>query len=45
MLIRQGMRFVRGGKIACQAYISGIIDYHNTLRAMGLTSDMNFLYS
>lgn len=41
-LDRQGNEVVRGGKIACQAYISGVIDYHNTLRAMDLTSDMNF---
>lgn len=37
-----GREIVRGGKIACQAYISGVIDYHNMLRAMDLTSDMNF---
>ncbi len=42
-LDKNGNEVVRGGKIACQAYISGVIDYHNTLRAMGLTgSDMNF---
>ena len=37
-----GRELVKGGKIACQAYISGVIDYHNMLRAMDLTSDMNF---
>ncbi len=37
-----GREIVKGGKIACQAYISGVIDYHNMLRAMDLTSDMNF---
>ena len=41
-LDRDGQEIVDGGKIACQAYISGVIDYHNTLRAMGLTPDMNF---
>lgn len=39
---RLGREVVAGGKIACQAYISGVIDYHNMLRAMDLTSDMNF---
>lgn len=33
---------VDGGKVICQSYISGVIDYHNTLRAMDLTSEMNF---
>ncbi|MCK5374377.1 MAG: hypothetical protein KAJ40_03750 [Alphaproteobacteria bacterium] len=37
-----GHEIIKGGKIACQAYISGLLDYHNTLRAMNLTSDMNF---
>ena len=39
---KNGNEIVKGGQIACQAYISGIIDYHNTLRAMDLTTDMNF---
>ena len=39
---KYGGEIVKGGKIACQAYISGVIDYHNMLRAMDLTSDMNF---
>jgi hypothetical protein len=37
-----GRELVKNGKVACQAYISGVIDYHNMLRAMDLTSDMNF---
>jgi len=37
-----GREVVSSGKIACQAYISGVVDYHNMLRAMDLTSDMNF---
>ncbi len=41
-LNKYGGEVVKGGKIACQAYISGVIDYHNMLRAMDLTSDMNF---
>jgi len=39
---KYGNEVVKGGKIACQAYIAGVIDYHNMLRAMDLTSDMNF---
>lgn len=39
---RDGGERVSGGKIACQAYISGVIDYHNVLRSMGLTTDMDF---
>ena len=39
---KYGEEIVKGGKIACQAYISGVIDYHNMLRSMDLTSDMNF---
>ena len=42
---RNGNETVKGGKIACQSYISGVIDYHNFLRAAGLTSDMNFCIS
>ncbi|MGH1377533.1 MAG: Rap1a/Tai family immunity protein [Alphaproteobacteria bacterium] len=39
---KNGNERVAGGKIACQSYISGVIDYHNVLRAMGLTSGMDF---
>lgn len=39
---RHGIEIIEGGKIACQAYISGVIDYHNVLRVMGLTSGMDF---
>ena len=38
----QGRELVKGGRAACQSYISGVVDYHNTLRAMDLTSNMNF---
>lgn len=40
-----GREVIKGGKIACQAYLSGVIDYHNMLRAMDLTSEMNFCIS
>ena len=39
---KDGNEVVKGGKSACQSYISGVIDYHNMLRAMDLTSNMNF---
>lgn len=41
-LDRNGDEIVKGGKIACQAYISGVIDYHNMLKAMDLTGEYNF---
>lgn len=41
-LDKNGDEVVKGGKSACQSYIAGVIDYHNTLRAMDLTSNMNF---
>ncbi len=39
---RNGNEVIKGGKIACQGYISGVIDYHNFLKSLDLTSDMNF---
>lgn len=41
-LDRNGNELVPGGKNTCQSYIAGVIDYHNMLKAMDLTSDMNF---
>ena len=41
-LDKNGNEVIKGGKIACQSYISGVIDYQNTLRSMGLTTDMDF---
>jgi Rap1a immunity proteins len=38
----RGNEKVKGGMAACQSYISGVIDYHNMLRSMDLTSNMNF---
>ncbi|HPF79143.1 MAG TPA: Rap1a/Tai family immunity protein [Alphaproteobacteria bacterium] len=31
----EGKEVVPGGSTACQAYIAGIIDYHNLLRSLG----------
>ncbi|MGH1456956.1 MAG: Rap1a/Tai family immunity protein [Alphaproteobacteria bacterium] len=39
---KAGKELIQGGKIACQSYIAGVIDYHNMLKSMDLTSDMNF---
>lgn len=39
---RNGHEVIEGGKIACQGYISGVIDYHNVLRATGLPTEMRF---
>ncbi len=39
---RNGKERITGGKIACQSYIAGVIDYHNMLKSMNLTADMNF---
>ncbi len=32
----KGREKVKGGHTACQAYIAGVIDYHNVLRSMKL---------
>ncbi len=37
-----GREIVPGGHIACQAYISGIIDYHNLMRAFDMPPTVNF---
>lgn len=31
---KEGQELVKGGKIACQAYISGILDYHALLKSL-----------
>ncbi len=42
MLDENGNEKVKGGKIACQSYISAIIDYHNFLRSLDATGDKSF---
>lgn len=37
-----GKEVVAGGHIACQAYISGILDYHNLLKTMGAAQSVDF---
>ena len=36
----QGKELIAGGHAACQAYISGVIDYHNVLQALRLSPAM-----
>lgn len=42
MIDRKGDELVKGGKIACQAYLSGVIDYHNSLQAMDFPTEFKF---
>lgn len=42
MIDRKGNELVKGGKIACQSYISGVIDYHNTMTALDLPMNFKF---
>ncbi|MGB0719339.1 MAG: Rap1a/Tai family immunity protein [Bdellovibrionales bacterium] len=37
-----GKELALGGHIACQAYISGILDYHTTMQSMGGTTSVDF---
>lgn len=37
----QGEEMVKGGHTTCQAYISGVIDYHNMLRSMKIAPEVN----
>lgn len=37
----KGNELVKGGHTTCQAYISGVIDYHNMLRSMKIAPEVN----
>lgn len=37
----KGDEMVKGGHTTCQAYISGVIDYHNMLRSMKIAPEVN----
>lgn len=37
-----GKELVSGGHIACQAYIAGVLDYHNLIRSMGAAPGVDF---
>ena len=39
---KNGNEIIKGGKIACQSYISGVIDYYNMLRSMDIAPEMAF---
>ncbi|HOO81333.1 MAG TPA: Rap1a/Tai family immunity protein [Alphaproteobacteria bacterium] len=38
----QGKELLPGGHIACQAYISGVMDYHNLIRSLGAAPSVDF---
>lgn len=40
MMDAGGNEVIKGGKIACQAYISGVIDYHNMMRSFEGSAEM-----
>lgn len=37
-----GKEMAVGGHITCQAYIAGILDYHNLLRTLGVAPSVDF---
>lgn len=37
-----GAETVKGGHTACQAYIAGVIDYHDLLRSLGTAPSIDF---
>lgn len=39
---KQGNELITGGKIACQAYISGVIDYQNMTKSMDVSTGIEF---
>ncbi|MCB1721859.1 MAG: hypothetical protein KDI11_08910, partial [Alphaproteobacteria bacterium] len=39
---KQGNELLSGGHIACQAYISGLMDYHNLIRSLGTAPSVDF---
>lgn len=38
----KGRELVPGGHIACQAYIAGVIDYHNLIHSLGTSPSVDF---
>ena len=36
-----GAEKMAGGHVACQSYISGVIDYHNTLQSLGTSPNVD----
>lgn len=41
----EGRELVEGGHIACQAYIAGVLDYHNLIRSLGTAPSVDFCVS
>jgi hypothetical protein len=39
---KDGKETTPGGHIACQAYIAGVIDYHNLVRSLGTAPSVDF---
>jgi hypothetical protein len=39
---KNGKELVPGGHIACQSYISGVLDYHNLIRSLGTSPTVDF---
>jgi hypothetical protein len=39
---KEGKELVPGGHIACQAYIAGVLDYHNLIRSLGTSPSVDF---
>jgi hypothetical protein len=39
---KNGKEIVPGGHIACQAYIAGVMDYHNLIKSMGTAPGIDF---
>lgn len=37
-----GQENVKGGHTACQAYIAGVVDYHDLLRSLGTAPSIDF---
>ena len=38
----KGNELTSGGHIACQAYISGVLDYHNLIHSLGTAPSIDF---
>lgn len=39
---KDGKELVQGGHALCQAYIAGLLDYHNLIRSMGAAPSVDF---
>ena len=38
----KGKEITKGGHLACQAYIAGVMDYHNLIRSMDVAPSVDF---